>query len=471
MLSINTETNKEWSNWSGSVICTPRQIFYPRSIEEVITIMRRTKNAGKYLRIVGSGHSFTPLAHTDQILLSLDQLTGVESINEQEQTVTVWAGTKLRALGGELAELGYAQENLGDIDAQSIAGAISTGTHGTGIQFGSLSTQAVAFTIVTSEGNILECSTSKNQEVYRAAQLSLGLLGVIVKITLRVVPSYRLHQRTFQMELDECLNQLEQLRLENRNFEFFWFPYTKKVQIKLLNKTDAEASETNKWTEFKTIVLENWLFGFVSHLCRIYPKLSKNISKLSANGIPSIEKIGLSHHIYATPRLVRFNEMEYFIPIEQLEIVLREIDATIEQEQFAVHFPIEVRFVKGDDIWLSPAYQRDSAVIAVHMFKGMPDGAYFKAMETIFLRYGGRPHWGKKHSLTKERAEKLYPMWKDFLKLRALFDPYNTFLNPYLSKLFALDESSNNLLLSENYPIEHVVESVRIIGGEQESSL
>lgn len=467
MLSINTETNKEWSNWSGSVTCTPKQIFYPQSIDEVVTIVRRAKNAGKYVRVVGTGHSFTPLVYTDQILLSLDALVGVDKINEAEQTITVWAGTKLSALGEALAELGFAQENLGDIDAQSIAGAISTGTHGTGIQFGSISTQAVDFTIITSEGKILECSNQKNEEIFKAAQLSLGLLGVIVKVTLRVVPSYRLHQRTYRMDLDECLNQLEKLRTENRNFEFFWFPYTKTVQVKLLNETNDEISTESRWLDFKTLVLENWLFGLLSHTCRIFPKLSKSISKLSASSIPSIEMIGLSHNIYATPRNVRFNEMEYFIPIEHAESVLREIDAAIEHEQFAVHFPIEVRFVKGDDIWLSPAYQRDSAVIAVHMFKGMPDEAYFKAMEEIFHRYEGRPHWGKKNSLTKKQADHLYPMWHKFLAIRSLFDPYDTFLNPYLQRLFKSEEPPANADITHLFTTEQIVNTVRTMELEQ----
>lgn len=467
MLSIETETNKEWSNWSGSVACSPKQIFYPKSIEEVVTIVRRAKHAGRYIRVVGTGHSFTPLVYTDQLLLSLDQLQGIESINHEDGTVTVWAGTKLRALGEALAELGYAQENLGDIDAQSIAGAISTGTHGTGIQFGSISTQAVGFTVITSEGKILECSTTKNAAILHAVQLSLGLLGIIVKVTLRVVPSYRLHQRTFSMELDECLASIESLRSENRNFEFFYFPYTNKVQVKLLNETTEEVSPSSKWQDFKALALENWIFGFLSTLCRMFPKLSKSVSKLSASGIPSIEKIGASHHIYATPRLVRFNEMEYFIPIEHMEAVLCEISETIEREKFAVHFPIECRFVKGDDIWLSPAYKRDSAVIAVHMFKGMPDEKYFQAMEEILQRYEGRPHWGKKHTFTKEQAEKSYPKWTEFLKLRALFDPYDTFLNPYLHRLFSFEQDTSTLNLSQRFTTEQLAESIRTIELEQ----
>lgn len=467
MLSIKSETNKQWSNWSGSVSCTPKQILYPKSVEEVILIVQRAKHAGKYIRVVGSGHSFPPLVYTDQILVSLDLLEGIVHMNEAEKTVTVYGGTKLKALGEALEELGYAQENLGDINAQSIAGAISTGTHGTGIQFGSISTQVVGLSIVTAEGRLIECSETKNEELFKAAQVSLGLFGIIVKVTLRVVPLYRLHQRTFKMDLDECIAQAETLRQQNRNFEFFWFPYTKSVQVKLLNETDLAPSEAKEWSDWKTNLLENYAFGFLSMLCRFFPSLSKSVSRLSANSIPNTDVIDVSHRIYATPRLVRFQEMEYFVPIEHFETVMREMEKKLEEGQFAVHFPIEVRFVKADDIWLSPAYERDCAVFAVHMYKGMPYQDYFKAMEEIFIRYDGRPHWGKHHRLTRERAQKLYPKWDEFLKLRKMFDPYDTFLNPYLRKLFG--DMSETIHKDEklSYSTEQIVQSVRTISMDQ----
>lgn len=468
MLSIKSDVNKPWSNWSGSVECTPKQILYPKSIEEVITIVQRAKHSGKYVRVVGSGHSFPPLNYTDQLMVSLDLLEGIVNLNEAEKTVTVYAGTKLKKLGEALEELGYAQENLGDINAQSIAGAISTGTHGTGIRFGNLSTQVVALWLVTPEGKLFECSETKNEDFFKAAQVSLGLLGIIVKVKLQVVPLYRLHQRTFHMNLDECIAQAETLRDQNRNFEFFWFPYTKSVQVKLLNETDLPPSESRAWNDWKTNVLENYAFGFLSMLCRLFPSLCKSISRLSASSIPNTDVVDVSHRIYATPRLVRFQEMEYFVPIEHFETVMREMEQKIEEGQYAVHFPIEVRFVKADDIWLSPAYERDCAVFAVHMYKGMPYEEYFKAMEEIFLRYDGRPHWGKHHHLTKEQMLKLYPKWKDFLKLRKLFDPYDIFLNPYLRKLFNENESETiDKDQQRTYSTDQIVQSVRTMSMEQ----
>ncbi len=455
---IRSETNKIWSNWSGSVTFTPKQIFYPKSIEEVILIVRRTKLAGKYLRVVGSGYSFSPLVQTDQILLSLQMLEGIENINEAEHTVTVFAGTKLKDLAEALATSGYAVENFGDSNELTIAGALSSGTHGTGVQFGILSTVVVTIWIITAEGKLVECSEDKNEDLFRAAQLSLGLLGIIIKITLRIVPMYRLHLLTYQMDFDQCITEIENLRVENRNFGFLWFPYTKTVQVRTMNESTEEKSEENIWRNLKTSAFETWLFSLLSTICTWFPKLCKSIGNFSAKTIPSIEKIDDSHKIFFARRSVRFHEMEYFVPIEHFEAVVREIEETIEREQFNVHFPLEYRFVKGDEIWLSPAYQQDSVAIAVHMYSRMPYEEYFRAIEAIFHKYNGRPHWGKWHTLTKERAERLFPKIKDFKKLRSALDPYDTFLNPYLQKLFDTDYSKDP---SSLFTVEQTVDAVR----------
>jgi FAD-linked oxidoreductase len=391
------------------------------------------------VRVVGSGHSFTPLVQTDDVLMSLDGVQGIESIDKERGTATVLGGTWLRSLGNALLEQGLAQENLGDIDEQSIAGAISTGTHGTGIRFGSIATQVEGLTLVTAAGELLECSPEQNPDVFKAAQVSLGALGVIAKVTLRVVPAQRLHYVSHRERLDNCLANLERYKQENSHFEFFWFPYSDWVQAKFLNETEAQANAGGFWSNFNQVVLENGLFGLLSECSRLMPGTAKTISQISASGITSVDEVDYSHRVYATPRAVRFQEMEYNIPAALAPNVLREIQNCINRKQFAVNFPVECRFVHSDDIWLSPAYERESCYLAVHMYKGMPFQSYFQNIEAIFRRYQGRPHWGKMHTRTAEELAQLYPHWHDFRRVRATLDPHGIFLNEYLRKLFDAD--------------------------------
>ncbi|MFF2481093.1 D-arabinono-1,4-lactone oxidase [Paenibacillus sp. NPDC058071] len=427
---------KLWSNWSGSVTARPQEIRMPRSVDEVAEAVRVCRREGRRLRIVGSGHSFTPIAATDELLISLDGLQGIVGVDPEGFTATVWAGTKLKLLGELLFENGLSQENLGDIDVQSIAGAVSTGTHGTGISFGNISTQVVGVKIVAGTGEVLDVTRESHPDWFKAMQVSLGSLGIIVQLTLKLRPSYKLEYESRRMLLDDCLQQLEPLREANRHFEFYWFPYAKPSQIKVMNITDKEATGRKVWDHISDVWIENSLFGLLSEMSRKLPGTSKAISRLSASQVPVGRKVNYSHRIFATQRLVRFNEMEYNLPAEAMADVIREMREKIERERYRVHFPIECRYAKGDDIWLSPAYDRDSAYIAVHMFKGMPHERYFADMEEIFLRYGGRPHWGKMHGLQAGQLAERYPMWRAFKAVREELDPDGLLLNDYLRKIF-----------------------------------
>ncbi len=431
-----TGQTKSWHNWSGSVQSSPREIVKPGSINHLTKAIGAYGREGRHIRVVGAGHSFTPLVQTDDVLMSLDQLQGIEAIDTERQTVTVLGGTRLKALGEALLAQGVAQENLGDIDVQSIAGAISTGTHGTGIRFGTLSTQIDGLTLVTSAGELLECSPNQNSEIFKAAQVSVGTLGVIAKVRLRVVPAKRLRFQSHREKLAKCIANLDQYKQQNSHFEFFWLPYTQWVQAKFLNETDAPATGSNLWGKFNKVVLENGVYWMLSECCRLAPRLCQPISKFSATAIASVNEVDYSHRLYATPRMVRFQEMEYNIPAEHFKTVIAEIQECITRQQFAVHFPVECRFVHADDIWLSPAYQRESAYIAVHMYRGMPYQDYFQHIEAIFKRYQGRPHWGKMHTQTAESLAALYPRWHDFRRIRAALDPQGIFLNDYLRRLF-----------------------------------
>ncbi|WP_238327955.1 D-arabinono-1,4-lactone oxidase [Paenibacillus gorillae] len=428
--------SKPWTNWSGIVQATPREVLLPGTIDEVVEAVQLCRREGRTLRVVGSGHSFTPIAASDDILLSLDRMQGLVSIDPDAAAATVWAGTKLRLLGELLFEQGLAQENLGDIDVQSIAGAISTGTHGTGRTYGNLSTQIIGLTIVTGRGDVVECTPESHPEWFKAMQVSLGVLGVIVQVKLRLQNAYKLEYVSSRMPLKSCLAQLSELAENNRHFEFYWFPYAEPCQIKRMNITEQEVTNRKAWEHFSDVWIENKLFGLLSELSRKLPSSSAVISRLSASQVPVGRKVNYSHRMFATQRLVRFNEMEYNLPAEALGEVIKEMREELARGRYRVHFPVECRYAKGDDIWLSPANGRDSAYIAVHMYRGMPHEAYFEAMERIFLRYGGRPHWGKMHSLQAAQFKELYPKWEAFGAVREALDPDRILLNDRMEHLF-----------------------------------
>lgn len=424
-----------WSNWSGSVQCTPKEILKPASVEEIQTIIRKCASNKTTIRVVGSGHSFTGLVGTPGTIVSLDLYQGIENVDVPNKQATVFAGTKLKELGETLLCNGLAQKNLGDIDVQSIAGAASTGTHGTGPTLGSVSTQIEEITMITAKGDILVCSENENKDIFKAAQVSLGALGIVTKIKLQLVPAYKLKYVREKSTFDECLINLEKYKNDNRNFEFYWFPHTNGVQIKTLNITEEEPTKSSFMKYFNDMILENGAFKVLSEACRLFPSLCKTVSRISAAGVSTGMDINYSNRIYATPRLVKFQEMEYNLPVEKGIEVLKEMRDTINANKFRVHFPVEVRFVKADDIYLSPAYQRDSIYIAVHMYKGMEYKTYFDAMETIFKKYNGRPHWGKMHTRTAKELSQLYPMWNKFQEIRTQLDPDGLFMNDYLKKL------------------------------------
>lgn len=425
-----------WSNWSTSVQSSPASIRYPENEAEVQTIVRQAAAAGQKIRVVGAGHSFTPLVQTDSILLSLDRLSGIVSVDKPRQQATVWAGTRLKTLGELLHAQGLAMENLGDIDVQSIAGALSTGTHGTGIQLGTLATQLVSITLVTASGELLTLTPETDPDRFRAAQVSLGALGIITRLGIQLVPAYKLKYTSGKAKLSELLPQLDTWKQRHRNFEFYYFPFTDTVQTKVMDKSDDAPKSGGMGAWLNEIFLENGVFWALSRVSRHIPGTYRSVSKACAWGITTGSRTEWSHKVFATKRLVRFQEMEYNIPAEHFTEAIQEVERSIRELDFKVHFPIECRWVKGDDIWLSPAYGRDSAYIAIHMYKGMPHEAFFGAMEGIFKKYQGRPHWGKMHTLDRSELEARYPRFGDFQRLRAEMDPQGLFLNPYLQRLF-----------------------------------
>jgi FAD-linked oxidoreductase len=424
-----------YKNWSGSVKFNPKEIVKPSSIEEVKHIVKDAVATNRKIRVVGSGHSFSPVIETKDILLSLDNLQGLISSNKELCQADVYAGTKLHVLGPILFDLGMAQENMGDINVQSIAGALSTGTHGTGSNLQTLSNQLIEITIVNGKEEIEVLKKSDNDFKFKCAQTSLGTLGIIVKMKLQLIPAYKLHYEVSKINFTNCINQIDSLVEKNRNVEFYYFPYTNVCQLKVMNFTDDKLKTGGIFKVMNDVLLENIVYYF---LCKIsvWFNTHKLVSKISVKGISSAKYVNWSHKIYATKRYVKFNEMEFNIPKEKLKDALVEIKEMIVAHKIKVNFPIECRFVKQDDIPLSPAYERESAYIAVHMYKTRDYKDYFTKVAQIVEKYNGRPHWGKRNFLQASDFSKLYPKWEEFHQVRKEMDPKGVFMSDYLSTIF-----------------------------------
>ena len=423
-------------NWSGIHQWSPALIAFPTSEEEIVQLVRKARERKISVRTIGSGHSFTPLSVTEETLVCLDDYQGIIAVDKENLQVTVKSGTKLFNLSQALHEHGLALENLGDIDVQSIAGAVSTGTHGTGTAFGNLSTQVTALRFVDGNGKIVSCSETDNPELLLAARLSLGSFGIITEMTLRVVPSYKLDLQIGKARLDDVLERLETYNDACRNFEFYWFPNTPFVMTKELSTTDAPVTRSNAMSYAREMLLENYAFLAICELGYRFSSWNRKLSAFAASTTGNSSKVDWSHRVFSTPRLVRFNEMEYSVPLDAYRSVMKALTKWVNDHNNDVLFPLENRFVKGDDSYLSPAYGRDSAYVAAHVYHKKPYRDYFRELEAIFRDHDGRPHWGKLHTLDVNAVQELYPQFERFSKFRQAHDPRGMFLSPYLSSIF-----------------------------------
>ena len=420
-------------NWAGNVEFDPVHFVTPSGESDLAGLILKAREEKRKIRCVGSGHSFTRLIETQDTLISLDDMQGV--ISNEGSLVKVRGGTKLKRLGADLDALGFGLENLGDIDVQSIAGALSTGTHGTGLSLGVIAATVDSLKIVNGLGEPIEIS-SATPDLFNAARVSMGALGVITEATMRARPRYKLSMEQTRAELDDALTNIEKYNETHRHFEFFWFPHTKTVLQKLTKLTDEEPLPVTMSQHFTDVVLENAAFEVISKVSRLVPAWAPRISKICASLASANRRRDWSHRVFATPRWVKFVEMEYGVPIASFRDVIRDIERELAASQHRVHFPIECRFVKGDDIWLSPAFGGDRAFISVHMYRGMPYEKYFAAIEKIFAKYGGRPHWGKLHTLKGSQLSALYPRWNDFQRIRRQMDPDGVFETSYMKEIW-----------------------------------
>jgi L-gulonolactone oxidase len=425
-----------WRNWAGDQACRPAVVEHPGSAAEVATALERAAAAGRTVRVAGAGHSFTDAVLTDGTLLSLDRMRSVLDVDAATGLARVQAGITLRELSEALWSHGLAFENLGDIDVQSIAGATATGTHGTGARLPNLSAALHAVRLVLADGSALELSADEDPDAWRAARVSIGALGVVTEVTLRAVPAFTLEGLDAAEPLDEVLDGLEERFAAREHFEFFTFPHSPLALTRTNTRVDEQPrprGPVREWVD--DILLRNHAFEAACRLGRLRPALIPALNRAVSRAGSSSRRVDRSYRVFASPRRVRFTEMEYAIPRARAAEAVRAIRDAIDARGFAVPFPLEVRAVAGDDALLSPAGGRETAYVAVHMYRGMAWEPYFRAVEEIMDGLGGRPHWGKRHFQTAATLRERYPEWDRFAAVRARLDPDGRFANAYVRRV------------------------------------
>jgi FAD-linked oxidoreductase len=423
-----------WRNWSGTESATGLEIVRPSSVDEVSAAVKSAAVRGKQLKAVGSGHSFTGCAVPEQVMIRLDGLAAITQADSGSGRVTLGAGTGLRKLNAGLAAFDLAMANLGDIDRQTVSGAISTGTHGTGARLGGLATQVIGLELVTADGSVLRCSAEENPDVFAAARISVGALGVITSLTLQCVPAFLLRAQEMPLPLDEVLGGFDDFADSNDHFEFYWFPHTDVALTKRNNRVGpgigpSPGGRIRSWLDDE--LLSNRVFELTNRLATRRPGLVPRINQFASKALAAREYVDASYKVFCSERDVVFRESEYAVPREDVVDVVRELRAWIERSCERIPFPIEVRVAATDDIWLSTAYGRETAYVAIHQYHRLAHQRYFEAFEQIVSAVGGRPHWGKLHTLGVEELRTHYPRYDDFLAVRDRLDPGRVFANDY----------------------------------------
>jgi FAD-linked oxidoreductase len=427
---------KPWRNWGRSESATPAHVACASSVDDVIEIVRAARERGLTVKAIGAGHSFTAIAATEGVQLDISRIHGVLAVDGN--LVTFAAGTNLYQLPALLAPHGLALANMGDIDRQTLAGATSTGTHGTGAAFGGLATQIRALTLVTADGALLHISGTENAELLPAARLALGSLGVIVDVTIECVPAFMLNAVEKPEALDDVLDNFDVRSTGVDHFEFYWFPHTTTALTKTNTRLPADAAPNRQgafsaWVDDE--LLANGVFALTCAVGAALPRSIPTINRLAEKLVAERDVTGPSYDVFVSSRRVKFRESEYAIARENMPAAIRAIKAMVERNGWKISFPIEVRVAASDDLWLSTASGRESGYIAVHRYYREDPTEYFAGVETIMREYGGRPHWGKMHTQDAETLAAVYPRFDDFRQVRDRLDPDRVFTNAYLERV------------------------------------
>jgi FAD-linked oxidoreductase len=426
-----------WRNWAGNQEANPTRTISPRDVAEVVTAVHSAGAQGLTVKASGTGHSFTGIAATDGIRLLPHNLNRIRAVDLAAGQVTVESGMPLDEFSVALARLGLALTNMGDIAVQTVAGATSTGTHGTGRDSAAMSAQIARLELVLADGSLVTCSPTERPELFAAARVGLGALGVVTAITFAVEPAFLLRAIERPMRWAEVLEGLDELTSRNEHFEFYWFPHTEHCLTKQNNRTDGPGkplSALRGW--FEDEFVSNTVFAGYNRLARRAPRVVPRGNRLAGVLLSAREYVDASHKVFTSPRRVRFVESEYAVPRSEIVDVLRELRTAITNAGWRISFPIEVRFAPPDDLWLSTGQGRDTAYIAIHQYVGSQGLAnYFPTAERIFCAVGGRPHWGKLHTRGPEYLASVYPRYPDFVALRDKLDPQRRFTNDYLTQV------------------------------------
>jgi FAD-linked oxidoreductase len=422
-----------WRNWSGGQVCLPAARLAPKDESELAALIRATSGS---VRAVGSGHSFSALVPTEGSIVSLANLSGLIAHDPQTLQAEFWAGTRIADMGEPLLKIGQALPNMADIDYQTLAGAISTSTHGTGPKYGSYSTQVVGLRLVTAKGEILDCDAQHHPEIFKAARVSLGALGMITRVRLQNRKAFRLRRKEWVQDTEELLEEMPKLIAENEHFEINSLLHSDVSVATALNDA-GDAPTIPKEAGGDTAKFE--MLQFVDKYAGDSPRLQAALYNFAARHLVDFpDVVDDSFRVFANVRDVRFNEMEYEIPAEAGPACLRELLQTINGQNLHSYIPIEYRYVKADDIPLSMFSGRDTCAISVHQHYTLDYHNFFAQVEPIFWKYEGRPHWGKLHNLNHNQLSKLYPRWKDFMDIRQSLDPKGKFLNGHLRSVLGI---------------------------------
>ena len=436
MSTVPTKPSRPWRNWGRNVSATPLRVERPETTAALQRAVAAAAGAGVRVKAVGAGHSFTSIAATDGVQLDLGALQGLVAVDAGRARVRLHAGTRLHRLPELLAPFGLAMPNLGDIDRQSVAGAVSTGTHGTGASFGGLSTQVVGLTLVQPDGGLL--TVDDGDPLLPAAALGLGALGVLADITLQCVPAFVLQAEERSEALPDVLAALPDRVKAADHFEFYWFPHTDRAATKTNTRLPGTARRTppgpvRHWVD--ETLLSNTLFRATCAAGRAVPAVVPAVNKAAARLLGGREYSDDSPRVFTQRRTVRFREMEYAVPAGRLPAAFDALRQLIEDRGWRISFPVEVRWAAADDRWLSTAHGQDTAYLAVHRYYREDFREYFDAVEQVMLAHGGRPHWGKLHSLDAAALAQKYPRFADFQAVRNRLDPDRVFGNAYLERV------------------------------------
>ena len=425
-----------WRNWSGLVSTQPQREEHPVDTAAVAAAVERAAAERSRVKMVGTGHSFTPIAAPEHTLLHPGRLSGIVAVDRDAMTVTALAGTPLHVLNAQLEHLGLSLHNMGDIAAQTLAGAISTGTHGTGGVAAGLSAQVAGLELVTGTGRVLQANATENPDVLELARLGLGALGILTTITFRVEPLFLLGAHEQPTTWDAALASYDEVVAAHHHVDAYWFPHTDRMLVKTNDRLDAPLADAEPLGRFRGWLdddfLSNAVFGLLTAAANRAPRVIPRMNRLTSRVLTARTYSDVAHRVFTSPRRVVFREMEYAVPRAAGLDALREARRVIDASDWRISFPVELRVARADDVPLSTAYGRDTCYLAFHTHRDADHRPYFAAVEDVMRAHDGRPHWGKLHSQDADDLRATYDRFDDFLAMRERLDPDRLFANEHL---------------------------------------